>query len=191
LPPGYAQRAICTSSCYTPSERLLFSSGYIPIKEALELRSTARASAGVVTLKGGSTTNNLHFEVHPVEAYTKSVTATIHAVMTFKMASGGSLTVTDNHPLVTGEGLLKEANNIEVGESLIRVDGSLDRVTTIERGKYKGKVYNLRPKTTEKIGNIIIAEGYLSGSSWYQNEGYDEMNKIIFRSSINIDDFVE
>jgi hypothetical protein len=46
------------------------------------------------------------------------------------------------------------------------------------------KVYNLKPTTTDLTSNILVAQGYLSGSVRYQNEYIKYLNRVLLRHNI-------
>ncbi|MFP2907631.1 hypothetical protein ACLESD_21785 [Pyxidicoccus sp. 3LFB2] len=46
------------------------------------------------------------------------------------------------------------------------------------------KAYNVRPVTTDLTSNILVAQGFLSGSQRFQSEYLTEMNRLIIRSNV-------
>lgn len=66
----------------------------------------------------------------------------------------------------------------------MREDGSPDRIISVSRERWFGKAYNIRPKTTDLLSNILVAQGYLNGSVRFQNEFVEDMNRIILRKNI-------
>ena len=109
---------------------------------------------------------------------------TKHDVRTFHLASGGKLTVTDGHPIVDGNGYMREASYFKVGDSFVRTDGHADRIQRIDNKQYNGKVYNILPFTQSLLGNIVVAEGYLNGSAYYQNDGVGYLNQKLLRKTL-------
>lgn len=82
---------------------------------------------------------------------------------------------------------MKEAREITEGESLILASGQFDKVVSINHIEHYGKVYNLRTDADTKeneIGQIIVAQGFLSGSTHFQNEGIIHINRIMLRHNI-------
>jgi intein/homing endonuclease len=100
------------------------------------------------------------------------------------MKSGGSLRVTAEHPLLTDDGIMRQAEDLKVGASLVRADGSPDAISSVEVSKIFGKVYNVRPTTVDYTSNIVVAGGYLNGSVRYQNEFLDMINALILRRAL-------
>lgn len=182
LPEDYTIVGWCRASCFIPEEKILFNEGYMPLKKAYDLRNDK-----VIGLNSRSTLDNPMFSKYDVGLYTASLVDTQHDIIKFKMASGGELNVTTNHPMLNSNGVMVNAESLQVGDSIPRVDGALDIIVEKSMYKYFGKVYNLAPKTYDLYANILVAQGYLVGSTWYQNEGANMLNRLIFRQRINTD----
>lgn len=179
VPAGFKIGATCMASCYTPEERILYRSGNVPIQEALQ-----EQLQGIMTVGRQSTLDKIDLQPSEVKFYVESIRETDHKILVFEMASGGRLQVTPNHTLVDGEGYIREAQNVNVGDYLVKGDGGKDRIKSVETIDYFGKVYNVEPATDSMKGNLIVAEGYLNGSNWYQNDGYSNINKRVLREQI-------
>lgn len=182
VPPGYIWGVDCVASCYTPEERLLFASGYVPIVEA---EQENLQDLQVVTKT--STLRAIGLRSIGVDDYISSVRDTNHTVLTFSMESGGQLTVTPNHPLLNKTGHIKLAEQFKVGDSLLTKSGAADAILSIEPSEYFGKVYNVMPSSEHLKANVLVAEGYLTGSAWYQNEGAGYISRRILRESIPLE----
>jgi len=176
IPANMQVFGMCTSSCYKPEVRVLFGAGYTPIKQARD-----SFLENVVVVSEGSSLERLNFRQKKVASYTESMTETEHRITVLKMDSGGVLKVTANHPLVDALGRMREAETLSAGESLVRTDGTADRIVQISVEPYFGKVYNVAPQGDNLQENIVVAEGYLSGSSWYQNDGAENLNRFVMR----------
>lgn len=176
---GFYVNGFCTSSCYTPDQAIRFASGDEPILSAL----TALRN-GVVTLAPESTLQSIQLQADEVFSYTRELHDATIPIVELHTASGGSLRVTDKHPVIEGSGRVVEAQSLKVGNRLIKADGTLDRITSIATASYFGKVYNLKPRSTGRVSNILIAQGYLVGSSRYQNEDVQYINRIILGRGI-------
>ncbi len=182
VPGGMTVIAFCTSSCYTPEQLLLFPEGFLKIKEA-----KGAVMSHVMVLRDNSTSDNLKFVAFPVESYTEEVRPNWQDVLKFKTKSGGELRVTTNHPIVDMIGAVKTADKFKVGESLVHYQHGLDPIIGIEKERYFGKVYNLAPDTRSLVSNIVVAQGYLNGSSYFQNEGEAFQNRSLLRRTIPVD----
>lgn len=182
VPGGMTVIAFCTASCYTPEQTLLFPEGFLKIKEAKE-----DVMSHVMVLRDKSNWDDLKFLAFPVESYTEEVRPNWQDVLHFKTKSGGELRVTTNHPIVDMVGVVKTADKFKVGESLVHYLHGLDPIIGIEKERYFGKVYNLAPDTRSLVSNIVVAQGYLNGSSYFQNEGEEFQNRSLLRRTIPTD----
>ncbi|SEU37140.1 Hint domain-containing protein [Stigmatella erecta] len=169
----------CEASCYTPDQKVRFPEGDVAIVEAV-----ASMKKDVVTLTPDSSLDAIQLQTNKTYSYTAEFRDTAHPVVQLEMASGGKLTVTTEHPLINSEGRLVTAQTIKVGDELVKVDGSFDQVVRAERKTHFGKVYNLRPDTDERLSNILVAEGYLVGSSLFQNDEVGYVNRIILHRQV-------
>jgi hypothetical protein len=179
IPAGYRFTMSCRSSCYTPSMRLAFPEGDIAIKTASDAKTPK-----VTVLADDSTLDDIKTASVDVFGYVTSKVEQEHEILTFETASGGLLEVTTNHPLLDGGGYLREARTFGVGDALVRADNSLDEIVKVTPWKYFGKVYNIAPNSETKLGNVVIAEGFLSGSELYQNEWKNMLDSQLLRANI-------
>jgi hypothetical protein len=176
---GFYVNGFCTSSCYTPEQEIRFATGDEQILSAMtELRT------GVTTLTPESTLQNIQLQTDDVFSYTRELRDGTHVILEIRTASGGKLRVTDKHPVIEGNGRVVEAQALRVGNRLIKPDGTLDPIVSITTATYFGKVYNLKPRSTGRVSNILITQGYLVGSSRYQNEDVQYINRIILGRGI-------
>jgi hypothetical protein len=77
-----------------------------------------------------------------------------------------------------------QAQSIKVGNRLLKPDGTRDEVVSVTKTDYFGKVYNIKPASTNRVANILIAQGFLVGSSRFQNDDVDFINRIILGRGI-------
>jgi hypothetical protein len=176
---GFFVNGFCTSSCYTPDQQITFADGPQAIIDA-----TNALTPNMRTLTPTSTLENLAFHTDGVQSFTREIHDSTHVIFDIRTQSGGELKVTDKHPVIVGSGRIVEARSLKAGDQLIKADGTRDRITSVEKTTHFGKVYNLKPVATNKVANILIAQGFLVGSSRFQNEDVDFMNRIILGRSI-------
>lgn len=169
----------CTASCYPGDRLILTPAGFVTIKEARD-----GLMEEIITLAPESTLDRIGLMKNSVYSYTEEARDATHSIVTYRLASGGELQVTVDHPVLRADGFMVEAADLEVGDSLLQPDGKHDLIIDIEKKEFFGKVYNLRPATQDTVSNILIADGYLVGSSMYQNEGVEYMNRIVLGDSI-------
>lgn len=176
---GFYVNGYCTSSCYLPDQEISFSTGNTKIIDALNALKT-----GVTTLAPSSTLTNVQLTTDDVFSYTRELRDATHVIFDIRTQGGGQLRVTDKHPVVEGSGRIVEAQALKVGQKLIKADGSLDKIVSVTKTHHFGKVYNLKPKATDRVSNLLIAQGFVVGSSRYQNEDVEYVNRIILGRGI-------
>lgn len=170
---------LCEAGCYTPDQQILFADKEVEIAKAEQIKKS-----NLVTLSAESVFGNLQLIPNPVLQYTMDQKPARQLILTFRMQSGGRLSVTTEHPLVTMEGSLRKAKLMEVGQSLVKPDGTPDEILSIEEDDWFGRVYNLKPVSTNLTENILVAQGYLNGSGRYQSEYVQELNRILLRETV-------
>jgi hypothetical protein len=176
LPPTAFNIGLCVAGCYEGSTPLQFADGTMGIKAAAEA-----GKLNLVTLSPDATLDNLQYTKNQVETYTVDIREDWQVIYTLSMKSGGTLRVTNEHPLLTSDGVMHQAQGLHPGDALVRADGSPDPIVQISSAKVFGKVYNVRPVTTDYVSNIVVAGGYLNGSVRYQNAFLDMVNAVILR----------
>ncbi|MBJ6761643.1 hypothetical protein JGU66_12780 [Myxococcaceae bacterium JPH2] len=178
-PAGIQMDGLCEPGCYAPDQEILLSSGPMGIQSALE-----SGQMDLVTLTPDATFSALTFMDNTVEHYTLDRDAADQEIVTFHTESGGVLRVTTEHPLVVPEGNLKRARELGVGDRLVNQDGKFDTIVSLEKSIEHTRVYNVRPVTTDYTSNIVVAQGFLSGSQRFQSEYVEEMNRLILRGNV-------
>ncbi len=184
-PEGYELIHFCTAGCYTPEQTVLFEHGYVPIGIAHEQNIPF-----VLSLAANSTLSDPQFVTSSVAYYITDLIPGHHDILEIVTFSGGFLSVTPNHPLVDGNGYMRSAGDLHIGDNLVTESGRFDRIISIRPGKYFGKVYNLEVSNPEPSQKIIVAQGYLNGTVYYQNEGLKDLNRVILRTNLIPDSLV-
>jgi hypothetical protein len=179
LPLQAVNVGLCVAGCYTEDMPLQFADGTMGIKAA-----ALSSKADLVTLSPDATLDNLSTVNNKVDRYTTDVVESMQVIYSLTMQSGGRLRVTNEHPLLGPDGVIRQAQTLQVGDALVRADGTPDPIVDVQVEKVFGKVYNVQPITTDYASNIVIAGGYLNGSLRYQNEFLDTINSLILRRSI-------
>jgi hypothetical protein len=166
--------AYCESSCYAPDQSLRFSDGDVNIAAAMKAKRD-----DLVTLTADATLDDLATQTSRVFSYTTEIRDAENVIYKLTTASGGSLSVTNEHPIITGFGRLVQAQKLALGDELVRADGTPDPIIKIEKSTQFGKVYNIKPVSAEPVANILIAQGYLVGSARFQNDDLRYINRIL------------
>jgi hypothetical protein len=187
-PGGYKIVFYCAAGCYTPEQKILVPGAEIELGDAFHANVT-----DVETLSPDSSLDRIQLKTNRVFKYTTDAVPGKQEILEFRMASGGSLKVTPNHPLVTGDGKVVAASELEEGQSLIRVEGiadprlEFDIIESIVPYSFYGSVYNLSINSINDKENIVIVQRYLNGSLKYQNEWIDHLNRKLLRKVVALD----
>jgi len=185
VPEAVYVAAVCTASCATPEEMILGQReangklAYTPF-----LQSWQQKFKFVATLQSQSTMSSKRVVKTAVDNWVTELVDGEHDILNFTMRSGGVLRLTPNHPILTSEGTMKLASDFKAGESLVRLGGERDPIVSIEATKYFGKVYNVFVKSAELHKNIVVTNGYLNGTAYFQNDGAQHLNKRLFRGAL-------
>lgn len=181
----YSVVGFCLGGCYTPDQQVLFVDGYRAIGEA-----QSKLQTEVMALAPGASFERLAYSARPLQQIVTDLEPGRETILTIKTQSGGELKVTKNHPLVDGEGRMRNADTLKIGESLVRENGETDAITSVNREAYYGKVYNVKIEGSDPLQQIVLAQGYLNGSIHYQNEGVRERNRELLRRTALISAWV-
>lgn len=176
--------AVCVSSCATPDQEIL-----AQVEEKFKMRKVSFIDAltqnykKVAILSGGDM-GSRKVQAFPVDQWVTEMLDTQHDIRNFTMKSGGKIRLTPNHPVVAADGSIRLAQDFKVGESLVRFGGDLDEIVSIDDVQYFGKVYNLFVKSADPLKNIVVTNGYLNGTAYFQNEGSGDVNRLLLRQKL-------
>lgn len=176
--------AVCVSSCATPDQEILAQAEanmklrYVPFIEALTQKYKFTAVHSGDSMSSGKVSRM------PVDQWVTEMVDTEHDIRVFEMKSGRKLRLTPNHPILTAQGSMKLAEEFRVGESLVQLGGALDQIVRISDVKYTGKVYNVFVKSGSPTKNIVVTNGYLNGTAYFQNEGSIDLNRSLLRKNL-------
>ena len=169
----------CYVGCLTGSQRLLFHGTYLPIELA-----AAKHIATFTTLSADAHSGALSYSVEPIAFFVSGNED--GQVVTLKTASGKSVEVTLNHPMIEGSGQLITAGDVLVGMELLTVEGP-EVVTQVSVHEYHGSVWNIEPRSRDICANIDVAEGFLTGTIRFQNEWADDEHRLALRQKLDIE----
>ncbi|MFN7823867.1 MAG: cell surface protein [Pseudobdellovibrionaceae bacterium] len=177
--------AVCVASCATPEQEIIAQAKANQKLSKVSFIDALTQNYGFVgTLASNSSMAVKQIKKTKVDQWVTELVDSEHQILNFKMKSGGTLRITPNHPLVSAEGAMKIADEFKVGDSLVKLGGQLDEITDIVPEVYFGKVYNVFVKSNALHHNIVVTNGYLNGTAFFQNEGAKNLNKALFRKKI-------
>lgn len=177
--------AVCVASCATPEQRILTEiNGDNSFAGETYIEALTRKTQSVVTVTADSGMDGMKFESTPVSQWVSELIDGDHPVLEFVMNSGGTLRVTPNHPLVDSTGIMREAKDLKIGESLVKMGGESDQIVAINSQIHYGKVYNVFTASSDLNRNLVVTSGYINGTAFYQNEGAINMNRQVLRKRL-------
>ncbi len=174
--------AVCTSSCATADEQLLVELKSMKTKKFID--AFVEKTKHIVTLTPDSSIDEINYKPTLVKQFITEVDDAHIVLLKFKLESGKEVQFTKNHPILTELGTIKTAESFKVGEFFVKQTGAVDKIIEIEEVPIFGKVYNVLNFSNNPKENIISTEGYLNGTSWFQNEGADLLNKDILSKEL-------
>lgn len=175
---GLTKLGACMAGCYTPSQHLDFDGALSAIEEGFrsELRS-------VTALTADSQVGQLRFAPQPIQSFVMGQTD--ETIYILSADNGRRLEVTAEHPMVDATGLVVKAKNLRVGDRLMTAAGQSTRIVSLEQRMYHGAVWNVQPRSRNQSENILVAEGFLTGSVRFQNEWADDLFRISLRHELD------
>jgi hypothetical protein len=179
IPAGVSLFGFCPFGCFAPDQELMFGTGPMAIESAMKA-----GKLDLITLAPDATLEQLSFMPNTVSRYTADPLPQKQELVALRMESGGSLNVTPSHPLITEDGTIRQARDLQVGDQLMRADGTLDAVIDTKTSEYYGKVFNVRPVTLDTTSNVLIAQGYLTASQRYQSDSERYLRRSMLRRTL-------
>lgn len=99
----------------------------------------------------------------------------------FELASGRTLRVTMQHPMVLSDGRIVAAHAVPENASLLGADGAPVEIVATRRETTTGEVFNAALTSDSNEGHVLVAEGVLVGDLFLQNQVASEQNSIALR----------
>ncbi len=176
---GLIKQGFCFAGCYTPGQRLTFINADEEISAAYHAKRELISALAVDTKPA-----TLSFSEQKISSFIAGETS--EEVLTITSEGRHQLTVTLEHPLVLAAGTIIKARDVALGDYLLTAEGEAAAVVSIVREHFTGKVWNVRPASHNKLENILIAEGLLSGSQRFQSQWSGEITRLYQRSETDI-----
>ncbi|WP_394840306.1 hypothetical protein LVJ94_25815 [Pendulispora rubella] len=154
-------RSICPVGCFASDTQLATGGvvGEVAINQVNE-------GTQLLTLDEGSALRTPNLVSTPVEMSIKG--PEMHDLVTFDLANGRELSVTEEHPMVLASGQIVKAKNVAAEDSFVGSSGSSVAIHGIYRTPAVGDVYNVKMHTRDLLGHIVVAEGVLAGDNELQ-----------------------
>jgi len=178
-PPGPTILGFCKAGCYTPEQKVLFNGTYSGVQHAYETHKTT-----VTGLTAGSSLRDLSFAEQPIQTYVAG--STTEDIFVLKDRRGDTVKVTSEHPMVLEDGTVVKARSLQKGDQLAKADGTMSRLVEIKTFSFTGTVWNVEPASHDKAENILVGQGFLTGSVRFQNEWADEVFRLSRRDDLDV-----
>lgn len=169
----------CKAGCYTPEQKVLFNGAYSGVQHAYESHKTT-----VTGLIAGSTLRDMSFAEQPIQTYVAGDTT--EDIFVLKDKRGDTVKVTSEHPMVLADGTVVKAKTLKKGDRLAKADGTTSRLTEVKTFSFTGTVWNVEPASHDKTENILVGQGFLTGSVRFQNEWADEVFRLSRRDDLDV-----
>ena len=169
---------LCTSGCVTPEQEIVTPEG----KQAIADLELEKNPSVLVPVSSGS--DSLEMSTLAVKSFVKDIMPAEQKILTITTQSGISIRVSLNHPLLTGDFTLSPAENLKVGNSLVKATGEKDPIISIEEGTYFGKLHNMIVDTPLAERSLYVVQGVISGDKRFQDESVSDLNRSALRNLV-------
>lgn len=174
---GLVPLGLCGAHCYPPNQELEFDGEPVSVERAHATRVPT-----VTALTAESTLDALVFDEQAIEEFTAvEVEEEIYGLH----GDGEQrLEVTAGHPMVRVDGTFATPEQLVVGDALMGASGEPIVLVEITRTPFRGRVWNLQPESADRRENILVAEGFLTGSLRFLREWAGDVYRLTRRDRI-------
>ena len=176
IPEGYKIAFLCLSGCLTPDQKIELPAGMEAIGASQKLNRDT-----VVTYFEDED-GQMETKLSPISYFTSSAVDGNHKILKFTAGNGKTIETTTEHPLIDGEGRVRQAATLKVGDMLKTTEGN-EIIVEIETKDFYGKVHNLEINGKDLSKKVYNAQGFLNADVTFQNENEQFLNQLIFRMS--------
>lgn len=186
IPDTHMIVSFCAAGCYTPSQKVSLFDEEMDVTLDADLigKTLDEAHHQQKALVWNGNGFNPSYQLSELNSVIPSLEKSEETILVLETKSGGSIEVTENHPLVDGKGLLQAAVNLKVGDSLVTHEGEKDEIVSIKKTKFFGKVWNIEVGEKSPFKRIVVAQGFLNGDISFQNEKQNYLNQLVLRQNI-------
>jgi hypothetical protein len=170
---------VCARDCYTPSQQLSFEGSLMSIERAYQSKA-----ATVTALTLDATPEQMSYAEQPIEEITTG--SLNEKLLILEGENGRRLEVSSNHAIVAADGSVVPANTLREGDGILDQYWHVVPLLKIQTREYEGTVMNILPQSREKKENILIAEGFLTGSMRFQNQWARQSFRLMLRDNLDV-----
>lgn len=174
-PPEYRVVGYCTSGCVTPEQEITGAQGAVPMVE-LQQRNAEQVA---VPLRLNN--DEIGTELLNVRGYIKDLAPTAQKIIVVKTSGGKTLKLSTNHPMLTSDYRMKNADQLSVGDELVAGSGAQEKIVSVEVQDYYGKLYNLVVDSDDLAKSTYLVQGFVSGDKKFQDLSVSEQNRRFIR----------
>jgi len=118
----------------------------------------------------------------PREVVATTAGGETNPMVVLQLASGGTLSATEQHAILLSTGEMVAAKDLKVGQALVKQDGSLTRIVQISRVPTTDDVFNvLTDAGFSHKGHMVVANGVIVGDLMWQNTLVKDLNAVVIR----------
>lgn len=184
LPTDFEFVGLCTSGCVTPEQEIKTPSAEKPIVELERLKNFNEIS--VLVPEANDRSFKMELNEFGVKSFVKDLIPTEQKILEINTRSGKTVRVSLNHPLLTEDFTMKQAQDLTLNNSLITSAGEADPITSINQVKYFGKLHNMYVDTPRLEQSLYIVQGLISGDKKYQDVSISDINRAILRKLVSL-----
>jgi PKD repeat protein len=185
LPRETTVTAVCSSSGALSSEEILSQGPQDKDFKNISFIDALNANTPfVAAVNSGHSATDLGLARTKVETWATNRAKDRQEMIVFHMKSGRTLRVTANHALVSSNGRVYSAYEFRAGDRLIRSNGTLETITKIEAGADFTKVYNVFVDSARAQRNVVVTNGFLVGTDYFQTTRQSSINRALFRQNL-------
>ena len=144
----------------------------------------------VATLSADSVMGSFSFKTSAIKNFTADEAEGVQPYTEISTESGVELRVTPGHTFLRPDGTMTVANALQLGDILIRPDGSPDLITRLAQGSGKFIAHNLVVNSTSLTEQLLVAGskgGVIVGSIFYQDHDLERFGRAIRRNQLDAD----
>ncbi len=187
LPAGDQQMGHCEAGCFSAAQTFPFI--YSDELRIGSFENAPEEEIEVFALQSGSSLDNLSTKKTLAYIVKQENSEQSHRLLMIALdgIDGTALTVTKNHPLLNDDGIFVEASTVNVGDSLMTVNGPA-AITSINEIEQIDQVHNILPVSTELEDNVVVVgDGVLVGSHRVLRKEFKDKQRVFVRGQLEID----
>jgi hypothetical protein len=171
----------CYCGCLERSTQILSNDPVTGAETTQRIDSIDLGGVRIQALTENATLSSVNYASREVVATTAG--SENKPMVELHLESGVILSATEQHAFLLATGVMVAAKDLEVGQFLVKQDGSPSRITEISRVPTTDDVFNVLTNAgLSHKGHMIVANGVIVGDLMWQNTLAKDLNSIIIRN---------